>query len=279
MTHRELTYALATKLRSAAKLGQLKARKKLAHGDLFIDYGWIKLLFSDDRDRQELYYHLRQRDWHAKDMAFYSRHIEPGSTVVDVGANMGFVTTMLASLAGTDGTVISFEPSRLTYSKLLKTIAVNNLTQVIPYNVGLGATQEPLELVSVSKSSGNNTLAPSAPVKGTHHETVDILTLSDIPELRDRRVALLKIDTEGYEFQVLKGAKEIISRDMPVIYTELGGGGAYADTTLQAIDLLEKLGYDTSPVSRVDWSTVGNGVDFAFLPKRRSWEIRPTRPA
>jgi FkbM family methyltransferase len=269
MVSHERAHTVLTKLRRAGKLGELKAREKLANGDLFIDYGWIKLLFSDDQDRQELYYHLNQRAWHAKDMAFYAQYIETGSTVVDIGANMGFVTTMLASLVGPSGKVLSFEPSRSTYSKLLKTIAVNNLTQVVPYNVGIGATRETLELVSVSKSSGNNTLVPSAPVKDTHHETVDILTLSDVTELRDHRVALLKIDTEGYEFQVLQGAEEIIGRDMPVIYTELGGGGAYADTTLQAIDLLGKLGYDTSSAGRVDWSTVGNGVDFAFLPKQR----------
>ncbi len=267
----------ATKLRRAVKLGELKTRKKLAGGDLFVDYGWIKLLFSDDNDRQELYYHLSQQAWHAKDMAFYSRYVEPGSTVVDVGANIGFVTTMLASLVGPSGTVLSFEPSWLTYSKLLKTIAVNNLTQVVPYNVGIGATRETLKLVPVSKSSGNNTLVPSMVCKGTHHETVDILALSDIPEIRDRRVTLLKIDTEGYELQVLQGAREIIGRDMPVIYTELGGSGAYADTTLQVIDLLGKLGYDTSSASGVDWGTVGNGVDFAFLPKQGYSEIGPTR--
>ena len=275
--------SLQTRLPSSCgarpKLGEPRIRKKLAGGDLFIDYGWIKLLFSDDRDRQELYYHLNQRDWHAKDMAFYSRHIGRGSTVVDVGANMGFVTTMLASLVGPSGKVLSFEPSRSTYSKLLKTIAVNNLSQVVPYNVRIGSKRETLELVSVSKGSGNNTLVPSAPAKDTHHETVDILTLSDVPELRDRRVTLLKIDTEGYECQVLKGAEEIISRDMPAIYTELGGGGAYADTTLQAIDLLGNLGYDTSSASRVDWDTVGNGVDFAFLPKHKYSEIGPMRPA
>jgi FkbM family methyltransferase len=207
-------------------------------------------------------------------MAFYSRHIDPGSTVVDVGANMGFVTTMLASLVGPDGMVLSFEPSQLTYSKLLKTIAVNNLTQVVPYNVGIGATRETLELVSVSKSSGNNTLVPSASGKSTQQETVDIVALSDVQELYDRRVALLKIDTEGYELQVLKGAEEIINRDMPVIYTELGGGGAYADSTLQAIDLLEGLGYDTSSVRRVDWSKIGNGADFAFLPSKYETKSR-----
>ncbi|HST54672.1 MAG TPA: FkbM family methyltransferase [Solirubrobacteraceae bacterium] len=260
----------ATKSKRAAKLGELKARKKLAGGEVFVDYDWIKLLFSDDGDRQELYYHVNQREWHAKDMAFYSRHIQPGSTVVDVGANMGFVTSMLASRVGPAGAVISFEPSRTTYAKLLKTIAVNELTQVIPHNVGIGATRETLELVSVSGSSGNNTLVPSAGDSGLRHETVEIMPLSDLPELQERKVSLLKIDTEGYEANVLAGAREILSRDMPVIYTELGGGGAYADATLQALAMLSELGYDTTHADHIDWSAVGNGVDFAFFPRDES---------
>ena len=181
LSGRRLARTAATKSGRAATLGKLKARKRLAGGDVFVDYGWIKLLFSDDGDRQELHYHVHQHEWHAKDMAFYSRHIKPGSTVVDVGANMGFVTSMLASLVGPTGSVISFEPSRSTYAKLQKTIAVNELTQVVPYNKGIGATRETLELVSVSTSSGNNTLVPAAGDHASNHETVEIIPLSDVP--------------------------------------------------------------------------------------------------
>lgn len=200
-------------------------------------------------------------------MAVLSLHVKPGSTVVDVGANMGFVTTMLASLVGPSGTVVSFEPSQRTFGKLLKTISANDLKQVIPHNSGIGSQREMLELVAVSKSSGNNTLVPAGGASGVSRETVELVTLDEVELLQERRVSLLKIDTEGFEFEVLQGSRSVIERDAPVIHTELGGGGGYADTTLQAIEVLQKLGYDTSMVEEVDWESVGNGVDFTFVPK------------
>jgi FkbM family methyltransferase len=262
---RDLGESLNGKARRTAKLGQLKARKLLSGGDVFVDYGWIKLLFSDDGDTQELYYHLDQRKWYAQDMAFYSRFVRPGATVIDVGANLGFVTTMLASLVGPTGRVLSFEPSDATYTKLLKTIAVNEMTQVVAYNNGLGATRETVDLIAVSRSSGNNTLVPASKLTTTQHETVNIVPLDDVEAMQDNIVSLLKIDTEGYEFHVLQGATQMITRDKPVIYTELGGGDSYAHTTSSAISLLKQLGYDTSHTENVAWNTVGNGVDFAFF--------------
>jgi FkbM family methyltransferase len=255
--------------RRTTKLWQLKTRKLLAGGDVFVDYGWIKLLFSDDGDIQELYYHLNQRKWYPQDMAFYSKFVQSGTTVVDVGANLGFVTTMLASLVGPTGRVLSFEPARATYAKLLKTVAVNELVQVTTYNTGVGAAHETGELVAVSGSSGNNTIVPSSVSNATQREAVNIVPLDNIEEIEDNIVSLLKVDTEGYEFHVLQGATQMIARDRPVIYTELGGGGAYTHTTSPAISLLRELGYDTSYAENVAWETIGNGVDFAFFHRDR----------
>jgi len=254
------------RLRRASLLGRLKLRKKLSNGDLYLDYGWIKLLFSDDGDRQELYYHLNQGLWRSTDLPLFSKYIEPGATVIDVGANMGFVTTMLASLVGPTGLVMSFEPSFTTYEKLLKTIAANDLTQVSPRNMGLGSKRETKDLISISRSSGNNTLLPTTGGSAESRESIELMKLDEASELQDHRVTFIKIDTEGFELQVLDGARELVVRDKPIIYTELGGGGSYTHSTLRVIEFLEEHGYDTSHVSGIDWQGVGNGADFTFVP-------------
>lgn len=257
------------KVRNGTTLARLESRKALAGGQVCINYGWMKLLYTGDGDRQELAYHQNQRAWRAHEMAVFSRHVARGAVVADVGANLGFISAMLASLVGPDGLVLAFEPSPVTYSKLLKTIELNGLLQVRPCNVGLGATAGMMELVAVSRSSGNNTLVPTGDINGAARQTVSIITLDEVPELETRRLEFLKIDTEGYEAAVLNGARGVLKRDRPVIYTELGGGGGFRDSTTEAVGLLGDLGYDVSRAASTDWATVGNGVDFLFEPYRR----------
>src|ERR1039458_5553381 len=120
------------KLAREMKRAHLELLKRRCRGDLFVDYGWIKLLYSSDSDDQEVAYHLNQAHWHEKDMNVFRSLLAPGQTAVDVGANMGFVTTMLASIVGRSGRVLAFEPSPTVFAKLKKTISANALSQVVP---------------------------------------------------------------------------------------------------------------------------------------------------
>src|SRR4051812_3526773 len=103
-------------------LVSLKVRRLFSRGDLFVDYGWAKILFSDDGDDQELTYHHHQREYEQTERAILSRYVAEGDTVVDVGANIGFISTILAQLVTPTGAVHAFEPSGQTYEKLVKMI-------------------------------------------------------------------------------------------------------------------------------------------------------------
>ena len=76
------------------KRTQLDRRKRRADGDLFVDYGWIRLLYTGDGDEQEIAYHLNQKRC-TKRTGIFENLLAPGQTAIDVGANLGFVTTML----------------------------------------------------------------------------------------------------------------------------------------------------------------------------------------
>lgn len=251
------------RLRGRASREAKRVELELARrrGRDFIDYGWIKLLYTGDGDLQEIYYHLDQARWYDKDLTIFRSLVAPGQTVIDVGANLGFVTTILASLVGPTGRVISFEPSPTIYRKLLRTIELNGLEQVIALNLGLGEEPDLLQLHEVSSSSGNSSLLGSASPASVD---VRVLRLDEVPEARETRVSLLKIDTEGFEPFVLSGATQLIREDRPIIYLEMGGD--YVESTLRSIRILDDLGYDTSHVASVDWSQFGNGSDFFFLP-------------
>lgn len=240
---------------------RLLLRKRLHPGDLFIDYGWIKLLYSGDSDAQEVAYHLHQAIWYEKSMQVFRSLLAPGQTAIDVGANSGFITAMFASLVGPEGRVLAFEPSGPVYEKLTKTIAANGLTQVVPFNFGCGAAASVERLHRVSKSSGNSSIL------GNGGDSIDIRVerLDDIDEAWRDRTALLKVDTEGYEPQVLRGAERLIAEHRPIIYLEMGG--AYVDSTLESIALLKDAGYGVDHVATLDWAAIGNGADYFFFPR------------
>jgi FkbM family methyltransferase len=249
-------------MRRESKRLSLALRKSLGN-DGFVDYGWIRLPYSGDRDWQEVYYHLNQEAWHGKDAAVLRNLVLPGSTVVDVGANLGFITAILSDLVGPAGRVVSFEPSRATFAKLCRVIEANDLDNVTPINEGCGAEAGFLKLKAVGGSSGSASLiAPGVPA-----ETIEVVRLDDVPELAEREISLIKIDTEGFEPYVLEGARDLVMRDRPVLYLEMGGD--FMESTHRSIEVLQDLDYDVRHVLAVDWARFGNGNDFFFMPRER----------
>jgi FkbM family methyltransferase len=254
---------LVRRLQNRARRELCKRRLDKLKGDrpqVFVDYGWIRLLYTGDGDVQELEYHMNCLPWHRKDIAGYRQYLRPGDTAVDVGANLGFVTTMLADVVGKTGTVFSFEPARATFAKLQLTIRENELTQVRPYRAGCGSHKDTAALHRVSASSGNSSIHGAG-----RGERIQLVPLDTVSEIMENGVQLVKIDTEGHESEVLKGAKELIKAHRPIIYTELGGG--YIESTITAIDLLDQYGYRTDHVRTIEWSGVGRGSDYVFLPR------------
>jgi FkbM family methyltransferase len=251
------------RVRYEAKRIELDVRRRRAGSDdLFIDYGWIRLLYSGDRDGQEIAYHQSQADWHEKDITIFRSLLAPGRTAIDVGANLGFTTTMLASVVGPSGRVLSFEPSPVVYAKLRKTVQANRLANVMTFNLGCGSSPSVQTLHAVSRSSGNSSILGGGRAWGP----VEIVRLDDVDEAWERPVSLIKIDTEGYEPEVLAGARRLIEAQRPILFLEMGGD--YPESTARSIELLSELRYGIEHVVGRDWSEVGNGSDFFFLPER-----------
>jgi FkbM family methyltransferase len=248
------------KIRREAKRLQLNAAHAV-RGDFAVDYGWIRLPYTADGDWQDIYYHLNNQPWHEKDSTIFRSLLYPGATAIDVGANIGFVSAILASLVGEAGRVVALEPASQTFHKLRTTLSVNHLDNVIPLKVGCGSARSSVALHAVTGSSGNASILGEGPLL----DTISIVPLDEIPEAWETPVALIKIDTEGYEPEVLDGGRRLISEFRPTIYLEMGGD--YLDSTRRSIAVLRELGYDTSAVETMDWSTIGNGSDFFFFPR------------
>ena len=257
---------LQNRARHLYKLAKLKARWRLGRGSLVEDYGWVRLGFSNDGDLQELWYHINCMEWHANEVAALRRFVRPGATIVDVGANLGFTVAIFAELAGPAGRVLAFEPSLRTFAKLKRTIEINGLANVKAFDCGCGDSNSVESLVSPDASSGHRSLLIEPHAAHQSSEPVKLVRLDDMMRAEAAQVDLLKIDTEGYEPQVLRGAHDLLRRDRPVVYIELCD--EYRRSSAQAIELLREAGY-RFPIEP-DLGRAANGANFIAVPVERN---------
>jgi FkbM family methyltransferase len=142
-------------------------------------------------------------------------HVVEGSVVVEVGANIGCDTVALARKVGSTGRVFAFEPQRIIYQMLCANLAINGIWNVLAERAALGSAPGLLRVPPVDYSKPGNFGGVALQDQGA--EPVQVLTL-DAYQLE--RCDLIKIDVEGMELEVLKGAAGTISRTRPAIYCE-----------------------------------------------------------
>src|SRR4051794_35401716 len=116
------------------------------------------------------YYFGRQDPW---EMAFIEAYLRDGDVAVDVGANVGVYTLLMARCVGSKGLVIACEPDPINVRRLQRNLALNQLTNVRVEPVAVGARTERVRFEVGQDSTGRVTLDPSG------HE-VALTTLNEI---------------------------------------------------------------------------------------------------
>ncbi|NTW51966.1 MAG: FkbM family methyltransferase [Chlorobiaceae bacterium] len=140
--------------------------------------------------------------------------------VVDAGANVGFVTIPIANAIRQNGGIVhAFEVQRMLYYALCGSVALNDLDNVRVYHCGLGKASGALKVPAIDygrpQDFGMVSLVDQEKIVA--HETVQ---LSTIDELGLQGLDLLKIDVEGMEIDVLRGAHESLRRFRPWCWIE-----------------------------------------------------------
>lgn len=145
--------------------------------------------------------------------------------IFDVGANIGTFTTWM-SKAFPNGKVFSFEPQRSVFQMLCGNVAINNLYNVYTYNCALGDTNSRMEAYEPNyfgnEDYGTFSLVDNV-VKNITDEKliVEVKTIDWIMDFYSiPRVDLIKIDVEGMDLSVLKGARQMIEKFHPYIFIE-----------------------------------------------------------
>jgi FkbM family methyltransferase len=149
------------------------------------------------------------------------RFVEPDSIVLDVGASLGLWTVQLAAY----GEVWAFEPNPANIPWIRRNLELNGLSKRVRVcNFGLGDEAANATLVGTEYGVGNGLIAiTDRPSTDKHPRVAVSLKPLDDVELPSR-VSLIKVDVEGFEVAFLRGARETIERDRPVIFGEFAKG-------------------------------------------------------
>jgi len=208
------------------------------------DYADMKLLFTNDGDLQELGYHTHHDYFYRHEMETLREHVPSGAVVIDVGANIRIMAIVLSRLVGPLGKIYCFEPSGRTFRKLQVTIGANNLNNVEAFNLGCGDVEATMNLFSKGQYSGHSSMLSNdlGSSTQTDAEQVEIVALDTFVLPREQRIDFLKIDVEGYEPAVLRGARKLIEKWRPKIYIEFSSD--YRQSVSQSVKLLKDYNYD-----------------------------------
>jgi FkbM family methyltransferase len=212
-----------------------------------IDSGHEILVPIDDYVGRAIYF---VGDLDRKVSRLIAHLVRPGDTVMDVGANLGLVTLQLAALVGSDGLVHAFEPNPAMFELLTQTLERNAARNVRLHTYALGLETGRLPLMFPEGHAGLGSLISDAR-PGWRRVEVDVRPLSEVvAELGVGPVRLLKIDVEGFEAEVLGGARAwLLSSPPDAILFELNQRASEFWTD-PAIVLLQEAGYELYAVPK-----------------------------
>jgi FkbM family methyltransferase len=170
-----------------------------------------------------------------------------GATVLDIGANIGCHTCLLAKLAH-PGMVIAFEPMPWARAKLLRNIALNSLSNVVVEKYVLADTNSKSVSVHFRSSWQLDSRTGLTEESSTSRSPafVDLITVdSYVAEKSILNIGLIKLDVDGYEAKVLRGAAETLRKFHPILVMEFCSYTleAAGDSLSDVIDLLATAGY------------------------------------
>ena len=228
---------------------------------------------GDDR-----YASLQARHWRSRlarlDYPYEFREeigaaVSPGDTVLDVGANVGQYTALLAELVGPAGRVIAFEPVPRTFGILQSVVSGLGLANVEPLAVALGEADGTASMIDVRDADGLpdpglSHLGSRADGTAVEVQVARLDSLSD--RLRLDSCSFVKIDVEGAELLVLRGATAFLATHRPAILIELDRemSARYGASPAETTSFLERLGYERSSSEDADPAPSGPSRLFRY---------------
>ena len=150
--------------------------------------------------------------------------LSKGSVFIDVGAHVGGFTVRASKIVGETGLVIAFEPDFRNYYFLITNIILNKCKNVIALPLAIYSITGGILSYNIAMYSGHSSITDLHEDEILFKTYVYTVTIDDMVKILNlRRIDAIKVDVEGAEIEVLKGAKESLARYKPILLIEVHG--------------------------------------------------------
>lgn len=219
---------------------------------------------------------LNISDKEEKDFFYFLSLLKEDSNILDIGANVGLMTTLLARKASS-GTVFSFEPVPATFRVLERVVKHNKLRNVKLFNIAAGNENM---IVKMNMPVFDNVVSDLCSYVMQDHYyfnnpnvvEVDVrqISIDTLDAINDFRINAVKIDVENYEYFALSGARQLLLEQRPIIYSEIWFG---SENQKKVFSLMLELGYsiliyDGQNLVLFD-SDKHNKLNYFFIPNEK----------
>jgi len=137
--------------------------------------------------------------------SFVSKYLRTGDTVVDIGSNIGTTALTAWKYVGSEGEIYAFEPHPRTFRYFINNIKLNKADNIKPFNTAIGEKTGYVHFTSKKSDVGNRISTYSGDIR------IPVSTLDTFVE-GAKKIALMKIDVEGYEKFVLEGSRKVLKQ-------------------------------------------------------------------
>ena len=184
---------------------------------------------------------------------------------------MGLYSLPASRALAAGGRVFAFEPSRGSYDYLIKNVAYNGFTNIETYNLVVADSDSP----GVPFYERTDTDSATSGLTMRTKDSWDRYVLAQVPKVNldsfcdENHVVpdVIKIDTEGSELLVLKGARAVLARSRPLLYFSVHPSQLrpFCQSTDEVIALLSELGYKINDKSGETVTSIGSG-EYIYVP-------------
>ena len=232
--------------------GSLVNRLEIDKEGIFISTGKKDIkLFINDNDYEEvpmsvLCFGSYEEEETNMVLRLLSYLEEDKFTVFDIGANVGWYTLNIQETFGEKATVYAFEPSPLTYKRLVNNLILNGKKEEYAINIGFYRESGTMEFFYDQEGSGASSLVNLREKEEIEIVPVDMKSMDEwVGQNAISKIDFIKCDVEGSELFVYEGGTETIKKNLPIIFSEMlrKWSSKFGYCPNDIIHFMNKLGY------------------------------------
>jgi len=195
---------------------------------------------------------------------FLAKYLEEGMVCLDIGANLGYFAFLESSKVGNTGSVIAVEPAPLTFELFEKNIKLQKNKNISSFNFAFSNKAGTVDFFISSSSNWSRIIKEKDHDHGDKGEIIKIecKTIDNfVEELDLKKLNLIRIDLEGYEFEIFEGAQKTLSELKPMLQIEVHRDFMGIEKSMNFLKNMKDLGYEIEYY-------IPRGVDMPFVASK-----------